>query len=217
MARPALGREGAGGTGTAGGAIRYAEASRGINDPLAQTAAACKAILLEQGRHDEAYDRYALQASSAATNLATFRAVARKYPGKPPAQILGDLVTSTPGAEGKWFAAATDAGLLDQALRLVARSPADPRTLTRAAEDVAGPQPRFARGCAMAAPHWIAQGQGHDITVSEVQAAYAAGLRTAAGAGVEPPQLIEEVRKLLAPPATAGAFVESALGYRLLI
>lgn len=53
--------------------------------------------------------------------------------------------------------------------------------------------------------------------MSEVQAAYAAGLRAAAGAGVEPTQLIEEVRKLLAPPAPAGAFVESALGYRLLV
>jgi len=198
-------------------AIRYAEASRGINDPPEQIAAACEAILLEQGRHDEAYSGYALRASQGATHLATFRAIARKYPGKPPAEILGDLAASTPGAEGKWFAAAKDAGLLDLALRLVARSPADPRTLTRAAEDFADPQPRFALGCATAALRWIAQGQGYDITVGEVQAAYAAGLRAAAGAGVEPPQLIEEVRKLLAPPATAGAFVESALGYRLLI
>ena len=39
------------------------------------------------------------------TYLATFRAVASKYPDRTPNDILRDLVASTPGEEGKWFAA----------------------------------------------------------------------------------------------------------------
>jgi len=43
------------------------------------------------------------------------------------------LVETTPGSEAKWFAAAKDAGLYDEALDLAGRAPCDPRTLTRAA------------------------------------------------------------------------------------
>ena len=45
------------------------------------------------------------------------------------ADILAELVRSTPGEEGKWFAVATAAGLYDAALALASRSPCDPRTL----------------------------------------------------------------------------------------
>jgi hypothetical protein len=61
--------------------------------------------------------------------------VARKYRHKGAAQILADLVAATPDDEGKWFAAAKDAGLLDEALALASRTPCDPKTLTRAARD----------------------------------------------------------------------------------
>jgi len=37
--------------------------------------------------------------------------IARKYPHKAAGEILADLVKVTPGDEGKWFAAAKDAGL----------------------------------------------------------------------------------------------------------
>ena len=39
------------------------------------------------------------------SDLAWFRAVSRKYPDKSAADILADLVKTTPGEEGKWFAA----------------------------------------------------------------------------------------------------------------
>jgi hypothetical protein len=35
-----------------------------------------------------------------------------------PGAILADLVETTPGEEGKWFAAAKDAGLYEEALAL---------------------------------------------------------------------------------------------------
>ena len=125
-------------------AIRYAEASRGVNEPGWQIAQACEAILSSSGLPDEAYRCYALEANQGTTHLATFRAIAKKYPNKQPEEILRDLVTSTPGAEGKWFAAAKDAGLFDMAVELAAQSPVDPRTLTRAARDFAGKRPEFA-------------------------------------------------------------------------
>lgn len=63
-------------------AIRYAEESRGLNDPGWQIAQACEAILLSSGLVDEAYRRYAMEANQGTTNLATFRAIARRYPNK---------------------------------------------------------------------------------------------------------------------------------------
>jgi hypothetical protein len=61
-------------------------------------------LLLDAGRVDEAYARYGIQATSANTNIATFRAIAKRYPGIEPSRILGDLIVSTPGEEGKWLA-----------------------------------------------------------------------------------------------------------------
>ena len=96
----------------------------GLNAPTAAIARACEAILLSQGMKDEAYDRYAIEANQGTTHLATFRAMAKKYPDRPAAGILRDLIATEPGAEGKWFAAAKDAGLLDLAASLARRSAA---------------------------------------------------------------------------------------------
>ena len=149
-------------------AIRYAEDSRGLNDPGWQIAEACEAILLSSGLADEAYRRYAIEANQGTTNLATFRAIAKKYGQVPPEQVLRDLVASTPGTEGKWFAAAKDAGLFALATELANTTPTDPRTLTRAARDFATDQPQFAINAALAALRWIARGQGYEITGADI-------------------------------------------------
>lgn len=91
--------------------------------------------MLESGCADEADARDAVQATYATTNLAPFKAIVKKYPGKPRADILQDLVASQPGQEGKWFAAAKDAGLYEMAIELANRNPSDRRTLIRAARD----------------------------------------------------------------------------------
>jgi len=153
-------------------ALRYAEEPVVINDPLWQIAQTCEEILLSSGMADEAYRRYAVLANESTTNLATFRAICKKYPHKLPADVLHDLVASTPGSEGKWFAAAKDAGLYLVAIDLIQRSPADPRTLTRAARDFCTSQPDFACACAMAALRWISRGHGYEITAAEVQEAF---------------------------------------------
>ena len=192
-------------------AIRYAEESRGLNDPGWQIAQACEEILLSSSLHDEAYRRYAIEANQGTTNLATFRAIAKKYPHKQPEVILRDLVASTPGAEGKWFAAAKDAGLFDVAIELGTRSPTDPRTLTRAARDYAEKQPAFALAAGLAALRWISLGHGYEITGADVLDAYSAVTQAVPNAGV-PAQLVnEQIRDMITSTQPGNSLMKTIL------
>lgn len=191
-------------------AIRYAEQSRGLNDPGWQIAEACEAILLSSGLLDEAYRRYAVEANQRPTNLATFRAIARKYPNKQPETILRDLIVSTPGAEGKWFAAAKDAGLFELAIELVTHNPADPRTLTRAARDYAHKKPDFALAAGLAALHWISRGYGYEITGGDVLDAYMPIVEAASAADIAEEKVNAQVRVICAAPG--GEFLQTILG-----
>ncbi len=93
--------------------IQYAEDSNGLNAPLTAIAAFCEGVLLDAGLAYEAYARYAVEATYATSNLATFKAIVKKYPGKSRETILRGLVANQPGQEGKWFAPAKDAGFFD--------------------------------------------------------------------------------------------------------
>ena len=164
-------------------AIRYAEACRSSGASEWDIDTFCEELLLESGLADEAYRRYGLNANRAGTYLAWFRAVDKKYPHKAPREILADLVALTPGEEGKWFAAAKDAKLLEEAVALVSRAPTDPRTLTRAARDFAETQPAFAIEAGIAALRWIAKGYGYEITGADVWSAYQHTMKAAAKHG----------------------------------
>ena len=107
-------------------AIRCAEGSRSPWASDLDIDRLCEEVLLSSGLVDEAYERYGRRANRAGTYLAWFRAVGRKYPRKEPAEILEDLVSDTPGEEGKWCAAAKDAGLFDEAIALANRTPCAP-------------------------------------------------------------------------------------------
>ena len=196
-------------------AIRYAEESRGLNDPGWQIAQACEALLLSSGLIDEAYRRYALEANQGTTNLATFRAIAKKYPDKLPEEILRDLIASTPGAEGKWFAAAKDAGLFTVAAELATRSPTDPRTLTRAARDFAEKHPDFALAAGLAALHWISHGYGYEITGVDVLDAYSAVTQAAHGAGVPTQRINEQIREMTAGTQPGNSLMRTMLARHL--
>lgn len=194
-------------------AIHYAEDSRGLNDPGWQIAEACEAILLSSGLAIDAYRRYAIEANQGTTNLATFRAIAKKYPSMPPEQILRDLVASTPGSEGKWFAAAKDVGLFDVAIELATRSPTDPRTLTRAARDYAEKQPEFALSAGLAALHWISRGHGYEITGGDVLDVHAAVMHAAAKAGIGTNDINAQIREMCAAPG--GRLLQTILAHHL--
>ena len=195
-------------------AIRYAEDTKGLNAPLTAIAAFCEGVLLHAGHADEAYARYAVQATYATTNLATFKAIVKKYLGKSKETILRDLVASQPGQEGKWFAAAKDAGFFELAIELANKSPSDLRTLIRAARDFAVERPEFALAAGKTALRGIANGWGYDITGVDVLDAYAATSAAAGAAGVDEAAVKAEVRAIIAA-SRGGEFVERVLGRRL--
>lgn len=196
-------------------ALRYAEDARGLNDPGWLIAQACEAILLDSGLKDEAYRRYAIEANQGTTHLATFRAIAKKYPDVPKEKILRDLVASAPGSEGKWFAVAKDAEQFEVAAELARHRSADPRTLTRAARDFAERQPGFAVTAGLAALHWMAHGVGYDITGGEVLDAYTAVMQAAPEVGITPEQVNAQLRGLIAGAHPGCKLLATMLAYRL--
>lgn len=118
---------------------------------------------------------------------------------------------TTPGEEGKWFAAAKDAGLYDEALALAGRTPCDPRTLTRAARDDAETEPAFAVGAGLLALHWLVQGYGYEITGADVRAAYDATMKAAEQQG-SAPETRERIRTMLVGETFGERFVTKVLG-----
>lgn len=195
-------------------AVRYAEDSRGINEPSGEIAAVCEDILLSSGLVSEAYNLYAIEANRGTTYLATFRAIARKYPHKAANEILNDLVASTPGEEGKWFAAAKSAGLYEEAIALVKRTPCDPRTLTRAAKEMYATQPDFAVEAGMAALGWLVAGYGYEITAMEVREAYNYTIRAAEIRGCKH-EICDRIRKLVEIQASGERYVLTVIGKEL--
>jgi hypothetical protein len=195
-------------------AIRYAEEGRGLNDSPVAIARACEEVLLSSGLADEAYRRYGLLANQAGTYLATFRAVSKKYPHKAAGEVLADLVKTTPGDEGKWFAAAKEAGLYDEAIALAGRTPCDPRTLSRAARDYGEKEPPFAVSAGLLALYWLVQGYGFEITSIDVWDAYRSTLSAAERLGTAP-AVKDRIRKIAAADGVGGAFVTRVLGGEL--
>jgi hypothetical protein len=199
-------------------ALRYAEDSKKIiNTPLSAVAKVCEGILLSSGLQEEAYNRYALDANQGTTYLATFRGLVKKYPHKPPEDILSDLVASEPGSEGKWFAAAKDEGLFDMAIEIVNKSPADPRTLIRACRDYAEKQPDFAMSAGMAALYWMARGYGYKIAAGDVLDAYSALINAAKAVGVSESLLKAQIRDIITEYDTDNNILLATLRDRLII
>jgi len=195
-------------------ALQFADDSRGLNEPDFIISEACEKILLARGLAEEAYRRYAVEANRKTTYLASFRAIRKKYPHRKPADILRDLVASTPGSEGKWFAAAKSAGLYDEAIELARRSPCDPKTLTRAARDMAETEPQFAVHAGITALGWLVEGYGYEITGRDVQDAYDYTMKAAENAGCKA-DVFAFIRTLVAGEQFGECFVRKILGREL--
>jgi len=201
-------------TGRQAEALRYAEDSRGLNEPAAAIAATCEQILLGSGLAEEAYQRYAIAANQKTTYLATFRAIAKKYPHKGAKEILADLVASSPGNEGKWFAAAKAAGLYAEAIELANRTPCDPKTLTRAARDLKGTEPLFAVEAGFTALRWLSAGYGYEITGFDVREAFDFTMEAARNAGSLEETLLR-IRKLVENDTSGNSFASRIIGREL--
>jgi hypothetical protein len=195
--------------GRAADAVRYAEENRGLNYPF-DIAETCEELLRSHGMVEEAYERYAIEANQRGTYLATFRAVQKKYPHKPPREILADLVRSTPGEEGKWFTAAKSAKQFDLAIDCISKSPCDPKTLTRAAHDMAESHPEFAREAGLAALRLLLQGYGYEITGFDVQNAYDCTMRAAEKAGSQE-ETLAKIREMAGGAGKEGSFAAQVL------
>jgi hypothetical protein len=192
-------------------ALQYAEDSCGKNESPFGIASVCEEILLADGLFDKAYRLYAIKANRKATHQATFRAITQKYPHQQPRVILNDLAASSPGEEGKWFAAAKSAGPYQEALELANRSPCDPKTLTRAARDMAETETLFALEAGMAAIKWLVAGYGYDVTAEDVRSAYSYALEAAETAERKPETLVR-IRTLVAGEVSGDRFVTKVLG-----
>ncbi|NOY94577.1 MAG: hypothetical protein GXP55_25650 [Deltaproteobacteria bacterium] len=195
-------------------AIRLAEDSRSPWASDHDIDQLCEEILLSSGLVDEAYQRYGLAANRAGTYLAWFRAVAKKYPHKRPAEILEDLVATTPGDEGKWFAAAKSAKLFDEAIALARRTPCSPQTLTRAARDFEEKNPVFAVEAGLTALHWLVEGYGYEITGLDVHGAYSHTMKAAENAGCAD-ETRRRIRQLVSRESFGERFVTKILGRQL--
>ncbi len=150
-------------------AIAFAEAARSKTNPGYYELSIdrfCEALLIEQGRSDEAYQSYGLRAANGTTNLAVYRALIRAYPDRDRRRMLLDLI-ETRGDKGKWFAAAKDAGFFDIAIECAAAYGADPSTLLRAARDFLGKEPKFAATVALLALSSFLNGGGYDPRPAE--------------------------------------------------
>lgn len=192
-------------------ALRYAEASRSPWTDGRAVDAACEEILRSSGFADEAYRRYGVRAPIGGSYAAAFRALTARYPERSKREVLADLVASTPGAEGKWFAAAKDAGFLDEAIALARRSPVDPKTLARAARDFARSEPAFAVEAGTLAIDGFASGLGYEVTSMDVVMAHAATMKAAAAVGRSAEvqrRLVELLRRDDARAAFVRAVVE---------
>ena len=196
-------------------AVLYAEASRGLNEPDSVIDQACEQILISSGLYEEAYRRYGLSAAVGNSYIARFRSVAKRYPMKDKLQILSDLIATTPGEEGKWFATAMELELYDLALELANRSPCDPKTLTRAARDYLDSEPTFALGSAVAALRWLSEGWGYEVTSVEVVEAYGRAMDAAARLNMVE-NVNERIRRLVeASDNVSAKFVRKAVQGRM--
>lgn len=168
-------------------------------------------LLLKAGRRAEAFDQHALRANQAHTHLATFRALAKKYPELAKDKLLSHLVASTPTAPGKWFATAKTLKLFDQATRLAWASPCDPKTLNRAARDHLTSQPAFAMQCALAALHWMSTGHGYELTGLDVQETHRLAI-DAASQTQQTEQAHTTIEQMLATKNPTTTWMKQALG-----
>ena len=116
-----------------------------------------------------------------------------------------------PGDEGKWFAAAKDAGLFDEAIALANRTPCDPKTLTRSARDFAETRPAFAVEAGLAALRWLLQGYGYEVASADVWAAYTHTIK-AAGNTPAADEIRSRIRALIDSANARGGFVATIIG-----
>ena len=116
--------------------------------------------------------------------------------------MLIDLI-ETRGNKGKWFAAATDAGMLDIAISCAAAPDADPSTLVRAARDFASKRPEFAIAVGVLAIKSLVSGDGYEPLLSDAANGVRHIMTAAASIGVTD-WAIQQIDLALQQPSVTG-------------
>lgn len=119
-------------------------------------------ILLDSGLREQAWADHALAAAEDVNRVLWLKRLLERYPERTPTEVLERLVAATPTREGRWFAAARQAGLLDEALALARVSPAEPATLQTAVFRHADSEPAFAFEAGLLAIRGLANGDAFD-------------------------------------------------------
>jgi len=192
-------------------AIAYAESHADNYTPMGVLAEFAEELLLKAGRRGEAYDRYAIEANQANSRLATYRAIAKKYPELEPDRLLGDLIASTPGDEGIWFATAKTLKRFELAAKLAWHSPCDTKTLNRAARDHLKSHSAFAAEVVIAALYWMSMGYGYELTGVDVREAWTYATDAATSLG-DAAQIEQRIRKLLVGDSPQTVWMRTFLG-----
>jgi tetratricopeptide (TPR) repeat protein len=192
-------------------AIAYLRERAGSTTSETSIARFAEEELLKAGRRAEAFNQYALLANQANTHIATFRALAKKYPELAKDKLLDHLIASTPGEPGKWFATAKTLKLFEQATRLAWATPCDPKTLNRAARDHLKTQPDFAMQCALASLHWMSMGHGFELTGLDVLEAHRFAIEAAA-VTQQTQQARTSIEQVLASDGPMVAWMQRSLG-----
>ena len=195
-------------------ALGYAQASCGLNDSKSLIDQICQDILISSGLMEEAYQRYALSANWKNTGIATFRAIAQKYPQKDKAEILRDLIASAPGQEGKWFATAKELKFYDLAISLASRSSCEPKTLNRASKDHLEIKPDFALHASLASLRWLAHGYGYEVSGLDVLEAFSLAMKAAEKMG-RVDEVKEVIMKIVDGDKSPGMLVKKVLAGRV--
>jgi hypothetical protein len=151
-------------------AIAYAEQARhAINAPQLSIDEYCETVLIDSGQSEEAYKRYAISANQANTYMNWFNRIKKKYRAiKSDQQILFDLIDAKVTEPGKWFSVANKLKQYDLAIKLIQKSPADPKTLNRAAKASLEENPSYALKVALFSLQWMVMGYGYEISNFDV-------------------------------------------------
>ena len=145
---------------------------------------------------------------------ARFRRNAFGWRSQPAVKWVKEAVSEIKADEGKWFAAAKEAKLFEEAIALANWAPCSPQTLTRAARDFAETNPAFAIEAGMAALRWLVEGYGYEITSADVLNAYSITMRAADCAG-RVDETRARVRDLVAQETFGERFVTRVLGRQI--
>ncbi|KMQ49889.1 ST7 protein [Chitinispirillum alkaliphilum] len=169
-------------------------------------------ILLESGRAEEAYRRYAIGANMQLTGVATFNALRKKYPEIDPGRIIQDLIDTEPGNERKFFAAARKAGRTDLAQKIAEQAGVEPKTLVTACKEETARSPKLAFFYGMTALRNYAQGMGYDVFSEDIRKACRIAETAARAAGCEE-EFRDQLADLIVNDKSPGQYFSSALKY----